>query len=144
MVINESIIIHADLQKVWETFTNLTCWINWNTVMQDVKSDEHCLTKSKYLKCCFRPFVFPIKVKIEIREIVPYQRVVWSAKKKGLSAYHEFIFEKNEKGTSVTSSETFDGFLPKTYAFLLPKGKMRNLTKVFLKDLKKAAELKEE
>jgi hypothetical protein len=141
MVINESITIQADLQKVWKTFTDLTCWNNWNTVMQDVKSDEHCLTKSKYLKCCFRPFVFPIKVNIEIEEIVPYKRVIWSAKKRGLSAYHKFLFEKNERGTIVTSNETFDGFLPKTSAFLFPKSKMRNLTKIFLRDLKKAAEL---
>jgi hypothetical protein len=140
MIIKESITINAPLSKVWETFTDLTCWMDWNTVIKNVKSQEKYLTNAKDMKCSFRPFIFPIKVKIEIEEITPYERLVWSARKKGLFAFHEFYFQKSEKGVLVTSKETFSGLLAGASGFLLPVKRMHSLTRTFLKDLKKASE----
>jgi len=140
MIIKESIIINAAMSKVWDTFTDLTCWINWNSVMKNVSSEEECLTNGKNLKCYFRPFIFPIQMRIKVEEIVPYERIVWSARKKGLFALHEFFFQKNERGIQVTSKETFSGLLAGASGFLLPEKSMRSLTKTFLKDLKNAAE----
>jgi hypothetical protein len=140
MIIKESIIINASISKVWDTFTNLTCWIKWNSVMKNVSSEEKCLTNTKNLKCYFRPFIFPIQMRIKVEEIVPYERIVWSARKKGLLAFHEFFFQKNERGILVTSKETFSGLLAGASGFFLPEKRMRSLTKTFLKGLKNAAE----
>jgi hypothetical protein len=140
MIIKESLLINATMKRVWDTFTDLTCWMDWNTVIQDVSYEERCLTNGKALKCCFRPFLFPIRVKIKIEEIRPYDRIIWSARKKGLYAFHEFFFEEVEKGILVTSKESFSGLLAAASGFLLPLGRMRSLTRTFLKDLKKAAE----
>jgi len=140
MIIKESVIIHSTMEMVWRTFTDLTCWTAWNTVMKDVSSDEKCLTNGKDLKCSFRPFLFPIEVRIKVEEVIPYDRVVWSARKKGLFAFHEFFFRKHEKGILVTSKETFTGLLAKASGSLLPVKTMHALTKTFLKDLKKASE----
>ncbi|MBE0425562.1 MAG: SRPBCC domain-containing protein [Nitrospirae bacterium] len=140
MEIKEAIIINAPLKKVWNTFTDLTCWINWNSVMTDVNSDRNYLTGGYSVKCNFRPFSFPIIIKIDVEEVIPYERIVWSARKKGLSARHEFIFKNHEKGVMVTSREIFRGLLTKASGFLLPKKKMINLTTTFLKDLKTASE----
>jgi len=79
-------------------------------------------------------------MRIKVEEIVPYERIVWSARKKGLFALHEFFFQKNERGIQVTSKETFSGLLAGASGFLLPEKSMRSLTKTFLKDLKNAAE----
>jgi hypothetical protein len=114
--------------------------MHWNTVISDVRSEETCLVHGKAIKCCFRPFFFPIKVQIKIEEMVPNERIVWSARKKGLFAFHEFIFQRKEKGLQVTSKETFSGLLASASGFLLPEKRMRSLTKTFLKDLKKASE----
>jgi hypothetical protein len=140
MIIKESIKIHAPIENVWQTFTDLTRWTVWNTVMSEVDSDDTCLVHGKDIRCCFRPFLFPVKVNIKIHEVVPLNRIVWSAQKKGLYAFHEFFFEEGEKGVIVTSKETFSGVLSSGGGFLLPEKRMRELTKTFLKDLKKASE----
>ena len=140
MIIKESITIYSTVEKVWNTFTDLTRWTQWNTVMSDVVCDDTCLVNGKNIACCFRPFLFPINVKIKIQEIIPFNRIVWSAQKKGLFAFHEFFFQEGEKGVLVTSKETLSGLLTSAGGFLLPEKRMRSLTKIFLKDLKKASE----
>ena len=140
MIIKESIIINAPLSKVWEMFTDITRWMHWNTVMKDVSFEEECLTNGTDLKCEFRPFTFPIKINIEIEDIIPYERIVWSTRKKGLFVFHEFFFQQKEKGVLVTSKETFSGLYAAASGLLLPVKRMRLLTKTFLKDLKKASE----
>jgi hypothetical protein len=140
MIIRESIKINAPMEKVWQTFIDLTRWTEWNTVMSDVVCDDKCLVNGKDIRCCFRPFLFPVKVNIRIHEVVPFNRVVWSAQKKGLFAFHEFFFGEVENGVIVTSKETFSGVLSSAGGFLLPEKRMRALTKTFLKDLKKASQ----
>jgi len=140
MIIKESITIYSTMEKVWNTFTDLTRWTQWNTVMSDVVCDDTCLVNGKNIACCFRPFLFPVKVNIKIHEVVSLNRVVWSAQKKGLLAFHEFFFQEGEKGVLVTSKETLSGLLTSAGGFLLPEKRMRSLTKTFLKDLKKASE----
>ena len=140
MIIKESISIHAPMENVWQTFTDLTRWTEWNTVMSEIIFEDACMLNGKDIKCCFRPFLFPIKVNIRIHDIVPFERVVWSAQKKGLLAFHEFFFEQRDRSIVVTSKETFTGFLTTAGGFLLPEKRMRELTKTFLKDLKKASE----
>ena len=140
MIIKESITIYSTVEKVWNTFTDLTRWTQWNTVMSDVVCDDTCLVNGKNIACCFRPFLFPINVKIKIQEIIPFNRIVWSAQKKGLFAFHEFFFQEGEKGVLVTSKETLSGLLTSAGGFLLPEKRMRSLTKTFPKDLKKASE----
>jgi len=140
MIIRESITITSTIEKVWDTFTDLSGWTNWNTVIKDVKSKERLLMNGRSLKCTFRPFLFPIQVKIRIEEVAPYEHIVWVAKKKGLVARHEFLFQNSENGIQVISRETFTGLFVAGAGFLLPVRRMRSLTKAFLKDLKKAAE----
>jgi hypothetical protein len=140
MVIQESVLIHAKMDKVWETFTDLTSWKDWNTVMRDICSVEKCLSHGGKILCSFRPFLLPIKATIRVEEVKTHERIVWFAKKKRLSARNKFSFQSNEKGVIVTSRETFSGPLVKSLSFLLPKRKMRTLIKTFLKDLKTASE----
>jgi hypothetical protein len=140
MIIRESITIYSTMERVWNTFNDLTRWTDWNTVMSDIICDDKCLVDGKDITCCFRPFLFPINVKIKIQEIIPFNRIVWSAQKKGLFAFHEFFFQEGEKGVLVTSKETLSGLLTSAGGFLLPEKRMRSLTKTFLKDLKKASE----
>ena len=67
MVIKEVIAIHAPIEKVWNTFTDLTCWRQWNTVIRNVRSEERCLSNGKEVRCCLRPYVFPINGETESR-----------------------------------------------------------------------------
>jgi hypothetical protein len=140
MLIEEAIIIYAPIEKVWNTFTDLTCWMQWNTVIRNVRSEERCLSNGKEVKCCLRPYLFPIKVNLRVEEVIPFERITWSARKKGLYARHEFIFGKKDNSVLVTSREAFTGLLSKVSGAFLPKKKMQALTLRFLKDLKQASE----
>jgi hypothetical protein len=140
IVIEESVLIHASINKVWEIFSNLTCWKNWNTVMKNVCSNETRLCQRSKISCSFQPFFIPIKAIIHVEEVIPHNRVVWSAKKKGFFARNKFIFHSHENRVLVTSRETYGGPLVRSLGFLFPKSKMRTLIKTFLKDLKKASE----
>ncbi|MGQ9569470.1 MAG: hypothetical protein ACUVUQ_01245 [Thermodesulfovibrionales bacterium] len=140
MVIEESILIHAEIDKVWDTFTNLTCWKDWNTVMRNVCSYYDSLSHGCEISCSFHPFFFPVKARIQIEEVIPYKLIVWSAKKKSFYAQNKFYFQCCEKGTIVTSRETYSGPLVRFFGSLLPERKLRSLIKTFLIDLKKASE----
>jgi len=140
MVIEEHILVNADMERVWKVFTDLTCWNNWNSVIRDVYCDDQCLSHAKTLTCCFRPFSFPINVEINVKKVVPNQYVAWSVRKKGFLAYHEFLFQRDENGVLVTSKETFSGLLVSLFKYLLPRKRMRVLANTFLNDLKWASE----
>ena len=140
MVIEERILISADSEKIWKVFTDITCWNNWNSVIRDACCDDQCLYHGTVITCSFRPFSFPISARIEVEEVIPNECVTWSVRKKGFFAYHEFLFQKQEKGVLVTSRETFNGLLLRFFRFLLPRKRMRALTAAFLKDLKTASE----
>ncbi len=140
IVIEESIIILANIDTVWDTFTRLTCWKEWNTVMMDVCSNGKYLSYGSEISCCFRPFLFPVTANIRVEEVVPYKRIIWSAKKKGFFARNEFSFENHGRGVTVTSREAFYGTLVSFWGFLLPKKRMKNLILTFLSDLKAASE----
>ncbi len=140
MVIEDSIIIKSSIEKVWNTFIDITCWEGWNSVISNVKCKEKCLINSQTMKCTFRPFYFPINVDIFINEVKEKEKVVWTANKKGLKAYHEFFFKKSEDGVKVISREKFTGVLSAGSGLFLPVKKMKNLTRIFLNDLKKAVE----
>jgi hypothetical protein len=140
IVIEESVLINAKIDKVWETFTDITCWKDWNTVMRNVCSGEKSLSQGDEISCYFQPFLLPVKAMIRVEEVKPYERIVWSAKKKGFSARNKFSFQSSERGVVVTSRETFSGSLIRSLGFFLPKRKLRTLIKTFLKDLKKASE----
>lgn len=140
MTISESVLINADAGKVWETFTDLLCWKDWNTVMTDVSSGSPVISEGETLRFCFRPFSVPLDLAPVVEEVVPYERVVWSGSKYGVTARHEFIFKKLKNGLLLTSSETFSGMPVRTFGFMFPEREIRELTVSLLDELKKASE----
>lgn len=140
MVIEERILISADLEKIWKVFTDLTCWNKWNSVIRDACCNDQCLDNGTVITCCFRPFSFTIKARIDVETVIKHECVTWSVRKKGFLAYHEFLFQRHEKGVLVISKETFTGLLVRLFCFLFPKKRIRALSATFLKDLKMASE----
>lgn len=140
MVIEESVLINADIKKIWKTFTDLTCWAEWNTVARDALSDSGNLEKGDRFTFCIRPFSVPITLKPRIEEVVPAQRVVWTESKFGVFSRHEFLFQQIDDSVLIMSSETFHG-LPLIFGGRhFTEGTVRKLTVAMLNDLKKACE----
>jgi hypothetical protein len=140
MVIEESVFIDASVEKVWQTFTDLTCWVNWNSVLEDIAAEHQSIQKGDTFTCSIRPFVFPVKFESFIEEVVPHERVVWSGSKYGIFARHVFIFRRTGDRVQVLSTETFKGITIENLKFVFPGWRIRELTQSLLRDLKKASE----
>jgi hypothetical protein len=140
VVIEESIFINAPVEKVWQTFTDLTCWANWNSVLKDIAAEHSLIQKGATFTCSIRPFVFPVQFESFIEEVVPLERVVWSGSKYGIFARHVFIFQRKGDRVQVLSTETFKGITIENLKFVFPGWRIRQLTQSFLIDLKKASE----
>ena len=139
MLIEESVLINADLRKIWETFTDLTGWPAWNTVALEAASDSGRLEEGGTFVFTLGTLAVPIKIEPRIKELVPCERVVWSGALFGISSNHEFLFQQAANGVLVTSRETFRG-LPLLLGITFPESTVRDLTVTMLADLKKAAE----
>jgi len=140
MIIEESVLISADLKDIWKTFIDLTCWADWNTVAGKAASASGKIEEGERFTFCLRPFSVPIVIEPKIEEVVPQEKVVWTGTKFGIFSRHEFLFQQVANGVLVTSRETFRG-LPLLFGGItFPESTVRELTVGMLKDLKKAAE----
>jgi len=140
MIIEEAVLINGDLKKIWKTFTDLTCWADWNTIASRVASDSGRLEEGERFTFCLRPFSVPLMIEPTIEEVVPQEKVVWTGTKFGIFSRHEFLFQQAANGVLVTSRETFRG-LPLLFGgAAFPESTVRELTVGMLTDLKKAAE----
>src|SRR5512137_1057373 len=140
MLIEESVLINGDLKTIWKTFTDLTCWADWNTVAGKVVSDSGRIEEGERFAFCLRPFSVPIIIEPKIEEVVSREKVVWTGTKFGIFSRHEFLFQQVANGVLVTSRETFRGLPILFGGVTFPEGTVRELTVGMLTDLKKAAE----
>jgi hypothetical protein len=140
MVIEESILINAELKKVWKIFTDLACWADWNTVASRAASDSGRLEEGEKFTFCLRPFSVPIMIEPKIEEVVPREKVVWTGTKFGIFSRHEFLFQQVANGVLVTSREAFRGMPLLFGGITFPESTVRELTVEMLNDLKKASE----
>lgn len=140
MLIEEAVLINADRKRIWETFTDLTCWADWNSVARNAASGSGGIEQDGTITFCLRPFSVPLMIEPRIDMLVPGEKVVWSASKFGIVARHEFLFQQAANGVLVTSRESFRG-LPLLFGGVaFPERTVRQLTQTMLQDLKRAAE----
>ena len=140
MLIEESVLINADLKDIWNTFTDLTCWADWNTVACNAASLTGRIEEGERFTFCLRPFDLLIVINPKVEEVLPREKVVWTGTKFGIFSRHEFLFQQVANGVLVTSREAFRG-PPLIFGGLtFPEGMVRKLTVGMLNDLKKAAE----
>jgi hypothetical protein len=143
MIIKESVVIKSSLEHVWDTFTDLTCWQDWSTVVTKVSSDNDRIIEGGRFKFCIRPFDIPVHLEPVVDEVVPFKRIVWSGKKHGITARHEFTFRVKDGVVQLKSKETFSGIMVKSLKPFFPKNKIQELSRLMLIEVKKAAETKD-
>jgi|APFre7841882630_1041343.scaffolds.fasta_scaffold04372_4 hypothetical protein len=141
MVIDESIVIHASLAAVWETFTDISHWKEWNSVLADCSdADSSSLSLTNQCTWRIRLFAFPIYFEPVIETIVPCELIVWRARKFGIAARHEFIFKNEGDNVRFQSRETFATWPPLRFIVVVFCAKLTAITRAFLNDVKKAVE----
>ena len=140
VVVEESIIVNASKEKVWQVFKDLGQWPEWNEGVVEAKwvSGEPWAKGSTFQfsavtgkrKNTFNPIII---------ESNPESQVVWQGKLWSIKALHTYKFEQvDQTKTKVTTREEFSGAL-------LSLGKKfvseENIRETFVKSL---AKLKEE
>jgi hypothetical protein len=141
MVIEESIIIDADMERVWNTFSDLTCWKDWSETIEDMSSENATtFREGARLQFCIRPFSVPINVRPTVGEVIPREKISWHGTKFGIYSEHEYVFRELKGGVKVRSRERFSGMGMKAVGFAFPKKTIREMTVGVLRELKRAAE----
>jgi hypothetical protein len=140
VIIEESILIRADIDKVWGTLTEPACWKDWNSGLTTAAVETGRLVSGERFTFFIRPFALPVRVRTVIEEIVPNERLVWKGRKFGIYSRHEFLLKQTGEGVVVTSRETLRGLPLLLGGFAITKDTVRRLTISMLSDLQKACE----
>jgi len=142
MNVEVAIDITAPVERVWEAFTDLHSWRQWNSVLRDVSTTgaSH-LAEGAQFRCSIRVFALPTFFDVAVVEVVPYRRLIWVSDWLGIRARHEFVYNPQaEGGVRVTSHERFSGRTMAIMGPLFPAWRIRRLTAALLRDLKAAVE----
>lgn len=141
MLIEESIVINADMERVWSTFNDLTCWKDWSETIEDISGgNATTFREGARLRFCIRPFSVPINVRPTVGEVVPREKISWHGTKFGIHSVHEYLFRELDGAVEVTSRERFSGAGMRAVGFAFPKRTIREMTAAVLRELKRAAE----
>lgn len=140
-VIEIVVTINAGISTVWEIFVDLSRWREWNTVQTIVSSGEDGrIAEGKSITFLIRSLAFAGRLEALAEEVQPFRRVILTGHRFGINARHEFLFEENEAGTTVSSRETFTGISPCLPGWIFVQRRLKKLTGYMLSDLKIAAE----
>jgi hypothetical protein len=110
MIIAASITIDAPMNTVWEVFTDITNWEEWNPVCRECRLEEGAAMGSG---SCFsfelNPIIIPIRIRAVIEHFEPAKKVVWSGSRLGIHANHTFTFNEKNRRVEIQSEESFSG-----------------------------------
>lgn len=139
--IEESVLIDAPREVAWGTFTDLTCWADWNRVLTGVRpAPDPRLAGGSGFSCSLSPFgvALPFSVRVELAEAP--SRLLWVGARWGVRGRHWFLFSDQAGGTRCESIEDLTGPAVALAGPLFPTWRFRQLTRRFLADLKAGAE----
>lgn len=140
MVIEESILINSDIEKVWQAFTDLSRWNDWNTVARRTTSPSGSMAEGEQFSFTLSPFSIPVMITPKVQKVIPLEKIIWTDSRFGICSRHEFQFQQITNGVLVTSTEHFTG-LPLLFGgIIFPGATVRAMTIGILRDLKEAAE----
>jgi hypothetical protein len=131
-----SLKINASAHKIWNILTDVNKWSDWVPGVSSASTEKPITAGSDFE---WRSNGFSIKSKVG-DDIVPPYKITWDGEAFGTKAHHEWlIIPETGSTTTVTTSESFDGWLPSLFP-----GSMQNTLDAslpsWLDALKKRAE----
>lgn len=106
----KSIIINADIQKVWKTLTDINNWSDWN---HDIPLSK--LNGEIKIGQTFDWHTGRSKIHSEIHTYNPNIEFGWTGKVLGISAIHNWKLSEIENTTKVIVEESMEGFLTQLF-----------------------------
>lgn len=141
MIIRETIIISAPMEIVWDVFSRVENWSDWNPVCRECRLEAgDRLAAGTCLSFEITPLGFPIRIAPEVKMYEKARRVTWAGSKWGLHAEHAFYFEPAGNGVRVESLETFSGPMLLPAKLIGIPGRLHKLTRQLLAAMQTASE----
>lgn len=141
MVIKESIVIDAPVKTVWQVFTEVENWSEWNTVCRECRlEDGDAMEEGACLSFELTPLLLPLRIAPVIETYEAGKEITWSGSKWGIHARHTFVFSPVNGGTRLESREVFSGALFWAARLTGMPGRLHELTSRLLSAIKAEAE----
>lgn len=141
MNIAESITIDAPVKIVWQVFTEIEHWDDWNTVCRECRLEEGgAMEEGACISFELTPLLFPLRIAPVIEEAKEEASVTWSGARWGIHARHTFTFIPLNGRTRLESLESFSGPLLWVARVTGVNRRLHMLTRRLLKAIKAAAE----
>ncbi len=105
-------------EAIWAWLVRAGLWHTWYSSSKDVTIEGGGLDLRPGAR--FRWTAFGIRLSSRVEEFVPGERVAWSARARGIDAYHAWLIEKRPSGCYVLTEETQNGLLAWLNNFLRP------------------------
>ena len=110
MIIKASVRINAPLQVVWDVFSDIANWNEWNPVCRECRFEAgQSLVRGACISFSLNPVVLPIRIAPKVTHCDPGKKVIWKGGRLGIHAEHEFLFEETVGGVVLKSTEFFKG-----------------------------------
>lgn len=137
VVVEESTRIDAPPERVWEVFSRVERWPEWNPACRQAKylSGRPWKVDSVF-EFTVKPWWREVSFKPTVVASAPPQRVVWLGKADGIYGQHTFSFDPEGDGTRATSHEVFSGPMLWAMPLLSPSGKVKEMFARWLQALK--------
>src|SRR5450432_3388332 len=98
--VHNEIHINTSPEKIWYWLINAPTWHEWypnaSKIQLPNQHNNYLLAGTK-----FEWKTFGVSLESEVLEFVPYQRLAWSAKGKGISAWHAWLIIPTKTGCKV-------------------------------------------
>lgn len=127
----------ADAAAVWSWLIRAESWPSWYGNSARVVIDNGA-GPDLFPGATFTWRTFGIRLRSEVREFVPLQRVAWTAIGVGVEAYHAWLIEPRAKGCWILTEETQRGWLAVMNNVLRPS-KMQREHQRWLRGLQERA-----
>lgn len=107
---SRSVIINANIEKVWSVITDINNWSNWQTAISNTK-----LNGSLTPGTSFSWKTGGVKIHSVLHTVKPYQQFGWTGKTWGMFAIHNWVIAENKGQTIVRVDESMEGFMAKLF-----------------------------
>jgi uncharacterized protein YndB with AHSA1/START domain len=129
-----TITIDAPIDRVWALVVDVDHWPDWN------KAVGAAHLKGPVAKgSVFEWKSGGLAIRSTFQDVAPMRRLSWTGQTIGTRAVHAWAFVTTDKGVVVTTTETFDGWLPAILPGVMQKT-LDDTLPALLTSLKAAAE----
>ncbi len=101
----KEIVIHAPVEKVWETQTGIDNWSKWQPDIASAK-----LEGALAVGAVFRWKAKGLAITSTLHTVEPNRRVGWTGVSLGMYAIHNWMFEPQGDFTRVVTEESLSGW----------------------------------